>query len=84
MEGRVADFSMNLTEGNIFEKRNIRFTFMVCACKFLKRIRKNLLTIDHHEVEFIQKGREIVSRDFFELMPCALEAQTVIKTFCLR
>ena len=49
---------MNLTEGNIFEKRSVRFTLMVCACKFLKRIRENLLTIDHHEVEFIQRGRD--------------------------
>ena len=36
---------------------------MVCACRFLKRIRENLLTIDHHEVEFIQRGREVVSRE---------------------
>ena len=63
MEGRVvADSCMNLTEGNIFKKRSVRFTPMVCACKFLKSIRENLLTVDHHEVEFVQRGREVVSR----------------------
>ena len=64
MKGRVvADFSMNLTEGNIFEKRSIRFTPMVCACKFVKRIRENLLFVDHNKVEFVQGGREVVRRE---------------------
>ena len=64
MEGRiVADSCMNLTEGNIFKKRSVRFTPMVCACKFLESIRENLLTVDHHEVEFVQRGREVVRRE---------------------
>ena len=37
MEGRVvADFCVNLTSGNIFKKGSVRFTPMVCACKFWK------------------------------------------------
>ena len=64
MEGRVvADSCMNLTEGNIFKKRSVRFTPMVCACKFLESIRENLLTVDHREVEFVQRGREVVRRE---------------------
>ena len=63
MEGRVvADFCVNLTKGNIF-KRSVRFTPMVCACKFWKSSRENLLTVDHYEVEFVQRGREIVRRE---------------------
>ena len=63
MEGRVvADSCMNLTEGNIF-KKSVRFTPMVCACKFLESIRQNLLTVDHHEVEFVQRGTEVVRRE---------------------
>ena len=63
MEGRVvADSCMNLTEGNFFKKRSVRFTPMVCACKFLKSIRENLLAIDHHDVEFVQRRKEVVSR----------------------
>ena len=60
MEGRVVADSC--TEGNIFKKRSVRFTPMLCACKFLKSIRENLLTIDHQEVKFVQRGREVVSR----------------------
>jgi len=61
MEGRVvADFRVNLTKGNIFKKRSVRFTPMVCACKFWKSSREKLLTVDHYEVEFVQRGREVV------------------------
>ena len=64
MEGRVvADYCVNLTKGNIFKKRSVRFTPMVCACKFWKSSRENLLTVDHYEVEFVQRGREVVRRE---------------------
>ena len=64
MEGRVvADFCVNLTKGDIFKKRSVRFTPMVCACKFWKSSRENLLTVDHYEVEFVQRGREVVRRE---------------------
>ena len=64
MEGRVvADFRVNLTKGNIFKQRSVRFTPMVCACKFWKSSREKLLTVDHYEVEFVQRGSEVVRRE---------------------
>ena len=36
---------------------------MVCACKFWKSSGENLLTVDHNEVEFVQRGREVVRRE---------------------
>ena len=63
MEGRVvADFCVNLPKGDIFRKRSVLFTTMVCACKFRKGSGENLLTVDHNEVEFVQRGREVVRR----------------------
>ena len=63
MEGSVvADFGVNLTEGNIFKKRSVLFTFVVRACKFCESGRQNLLTVDHNKVEFVQRGREVVRR----------------------
>jgi len=60
-EGRiVANFGMDLTMSNIFKQRSVRFVFMVVACKLWKGGRENLLTVDHHEVVFIQRGREVV------------------------
>ena len=64
MEGRVvADFCVDLTEGNIFKMRSVRFTLMVRACKFVKRVRENLLFVDHNKVEFVQGGRKVVRRE---------------------
>ena len=64
MEGRVVtDSCVNLTEGDIFKKRSVRFTPMICACKFLESIRENLLPVDHHKVEFVQRRREVVRRE---------------------
>ena len=63
MESRVvADFCVNLTKGNIFKKGSVLFALMVCACKFCKSGRKDLLLVDHYEVEFVQGGREVVRR----------------------
>ena len=64
MEGRVvADFCVDLTEGNIFKVRSVRFTLVVRACKFVKRVRENLLFVDHNKVEFVQGGRKVVRRE---------------------
>ena len=54
---------MNLSKGNIFKKRSVLLTLMVCACKFWKSSGENLLTVDHNEVEFVQRGREVVRRE---------------------
>ena len=64
MESRVvADFCVDLTEGNIFKMRSVLFAFMVCACKFCESDGKNLLLVDHHEAEFVQGGRKVVRRE---------------------
>ena len=64
LEGKVvADSGVDLAEGNIFKTRNVGFTLMICTCKFLQCIGENLLAIDHHKVEFIQRRRKVVSRE---------------------
>ena len=64
MEGRiVADFCVDLTEGNVFKMRSVRFASVICACKFCESSGKNLLLVDHNEVEFVQGGRKVVGRE---------------------
>ena len=64
MESRiVADFCVDLTEGNIFKMRSVRFASVICACKFCESSGKNLLLVDHNEVEFVQGGRKVVGRE---------------------
>ena len=59
----VADFCVDLTEGNIFKMRSVLFAFVVCACKFCESGGKKLLLVDHNEVEFVQGGRKVVRRE---------------------
>ena len=54
---------VNLTKGNIFKKRSVLFVPMVSTCKFWKNSRENLRTVDHYEVEFVQRGWEVVRRE---------------------
>ena len=54
---------MDLTEGNVFKMRSVRFASVICACKFCESSGKNLLLVDHNEVEFVQGGRKVVGRE---------------------
>ena len=46
--GVVADFGVDLVEGNVFQERSVRFAFVICACEFCESGGEKLLFIDHN------------------------------------
>ena len=72
MESRiVANFCVDLTEGNVFKMRSVLFASVICACKFCESSGKNLLLVDHNEVEFVQGGRK-EHRGYRQLYRCVV------------
>ena len=61
--GVVADFGVDLVEGNVFQERSVRFAFVICACEFCESGGEKLLFVDHNEVKFVQRRRKVVRRE---------------------
>ena len=61
--GVVADFGVDLVEGNVFQERSVRFAFVICACEFCESGGEKLLFVDHNEVKFVQRRRKVVRKE---------------------